>query len=549
MTSISGERSSGNNISLRGRRLGLRAPRFSVGLDDVDTRTDAGAAAAGGSSGEGGSTSSVATFVLHCQRRRALGRLRADLGDESSGHDDDNDDHDQVQVVTINQGVGNGAGGGTKGSTATDEPSMEQCVSLLAPHLAVFRQQSCADTENASGAAAGTGGGSASSSSANGGSDEIPPQLLRVARFFRWRWEPLKRALLRPPVTTTAAAASSTAAAASAASSGRNADAVIEVGSARHRLRLARALHGRGLLSLAEVDGLASAIKRQEREDNRFGNHMGNSNDHSEGGSGISDLTARLRLALSRLPSDASDNGVGTSTDRAKRGLRYAKGVLAEWRERSIIPTSTRSDDKSDSTGKTDCPSPEEVADWSLTAFTGIVLTNGIDGHCRNRQGVQFTTDDSDVESSFASFLLDRGTDPDSGVPAGKQLNLGLAIDEKIRAFLSPDHIDDLTEIHLLSLSRLLSHAPYRIVEDYLAESITLCSQQRGGVGMKQLPKLIASYLSLVGTERTDGPKLEAALRAGINEKLQDEQRRQSLVEQALSFLGLVALGAQFLLF
>jgi len=541
MTSISGERSSGNNISLRGRRLGLRAPRFSVGLDDVDTRTDAGAAAAGGSSGEGGSTSSVATFVLHCQRRRALGRLRADLGDESSGHDDDNDDHDDVQVVAINQGVGNGSGSGTKGSTVTDEPSMEQCVSLLAPHLAVFRQQSCADTENASGAAAGTGGGSASSSSANGGSDEIPPQLLRVARFFRWRWEPLKRALLRPPVTTTAAAASS---------SGRNTDAVIEVGSARHRLRLARALHGRGLLSLAEVDGLASAIERQEkREDNRFGDDMGNGNDHSEGGSGISDLTARLRLALSRLPSDASDNGVGTSTDRAKRGLRYAKSVLAEWRERSIIPTSTRSDDKSDSTGKTDCPSPEEVADWSLTAFTGIVLTNGIDGHSRNRQGVQFTTDDSDVESSFASFLLDRGTDPDSGVPAGKQLNLGLAIDEKIRAFLSPDHIDDLTEIHLLSLSRLLSHAPYRIVEDYLAESITLCSQQRGGVGMKQLPKLIASYLSLVGTERTDGPKLEAALRAGINEKLQDEQRRQSLVERALSFLGLVALGAQFLLF
>jgi len=540
MTSISGERSSGNNISsLRGRRPGLRAPRFSVGLGDVDT--DAGAAA-GGSSGEGGSTSSVATFVLHCQRRRALGRLRADLGDESSGHDDDNDDHDDVQVVAINQGVGNGSGSGTKGSTVTDEPSMEQCVSLLAPHLAVFRQQSCADTENASGAA-----GSASSSSANGGSDEIPPQLLRVARFFRWRWEPLKRALLRPPVTTTAAAASSTAAAASAASSGRNADAVIEVGSARHRLRLARALHGRGLLSLAEVDGLASAIKRQEREDNRFGNHMGNSNDHSEGGSDISDLTARLRLALSRLPSDASGDGVGTSTDRAKRGLRYAKSVLAEWRERSIILT--RSDDKSDSTGKTDCPSPEEVADWSLTAFTGIVLTNGIDGHCRNRQGVQFTTDDSDVESSFASVLLDRGTEPDNGVPTGKQGNLGLAIDEKIRAFLSPDHIDDLTEIHLLSLSRLLSHAPSRIVEDYLAESITLCSQQRGGVGMKQLPKLIASYLSLVGTERTDGPKLEAALRAGINEKLQDEQRRQSLVEQALSFLGLVALGAQFLLF
>ena len=165
---------------------------------------------------------------------------------------------------------------------------------------------------------------------------------------------------------------------------------------------------------------------------------------------------------------------------------------------------------------------------------------------------MQFTTDDSDVESSFASVLLDRhgsgGTEPGNRVPTGKQGNLGLAIDEKIRAFLSPEHIDDLTEIHLLSLSRLLSHAPSRIVEDYLVESITLCSQQRGGIGMKQLPKLIASYLSLVGTERTDGPKLEAALRVGINERLQDERRRQSLVEQALSFLVLVFQGAHFLL-
>ena len=319
MTSISGERSSGSSLRT-GRRFGLRAPRFSV-LTDVDTD----AAAAVGTSGEGGSIS-VATFVLHCQRRRALGRLRADLGDESSGQDDDNDDHSEVQVVA-DEGAGSGAGSGTKGSsTATEEPSMEQCVSLLAPHLAVFRQQSCADNEN-NVPTSGTG----ASSSANSG-DEIPPQLLRVARFFRWRWEPLKRALLRPPVTTTTTT--------TPAASGRNIDAVVEVGSARHRLRLARALHGRGLLSLAEVDGLASAIERQEGEDNRFGDDKGNGNDHNEGGSGVSDLTARLRLALSRLPSDASGDGVGTSTDRAKRGLRYAKSVLAEWRERSIIPMS-----------------------------------------------------------------------------------------------------------------------------------------------------------------------------------------------------------------
>ena len=29
--------------------------------------------------------------------------------------------------------------------------------------------------------------------------DEVPPQIIRVARFFPQRWVPMKRALLRPP--------------------------------------------------------------------------------------------------------------------------------------------------------------------------------------------------------------------------------------------------------------------------------------------------------------------------------------------------------------
>ena len=164
---------------------------------------------------------------------------------------------------------------------------MDQCISLLAPHLAAFREQSCADAENAS--------FSSGAGAPAGDADEIPPQLLRVARFFRWRWEPLKRALLRPPTASVSTGASG------------QIDDMVEVGSARHRLRLARALHARGLLSLAEVDGLASSIERQENGDNHRDNSANESGDDGDGSNHSgNDLTARLRLALSRLPADVS---------------------------------------------------------------------------------------------------------------------------------------------------------------------------------------------------------------------------------------------------
>lgn len=534
-----------------GRGALLRSPRFAV----CDTSTSTGTTTST-------SAASVASFTLLWQRRRALGEGAVDQDDEkdAAGHqlvdvgggDVPVDGHGHGDAQLTARGTGTG-----KGNDTTDELGMEQCIALLAPHLSVFREQCCASSTSTS----------TSTSASVSATDEVPPQLLRVARFFRWRWAPLKRALLRPAarVSSSSRGAESTKATSNATASAGSGSSMVEVGSAQLRLRLSRALHARGLLSLAEVDGLAASMewegrpprpckKRkvqegQQHEEDSDDNDDDDDDNHANANDLTLTLASRLRLALSRLPSDAS--GGGTGSDQAKRGLRYAKSVLAEWAER-FKDTSTSSARAACSTNSpvADCPSPETVADWSLTAFAGIVLTNGIDYQCRNKG------DEGDVEPSLASILLDRSEALGAGAPdvggGEKQANLGLAVDEKIRSFLSPQLIDELTEIHLLSLARLLSHAPPDIVEEYLVESIALCAQQCGGVGLKQLSRLIASYLSLVGPEGTDASRLEASLRKSIAEKQRpsspadrlEEHRRET--ERALSFLGLIFQAAQF---
>lgn len=349
--------------------------------------------------------------------------------------------------------------------------------------------------------------------------------------------------------------------------------AVVEVGSPALRLRLARALHARGLLSLAEVDELAVALERRQEQaskrregsiDNVDGDEESPTKkqklEHGDGSSDAKDddlLAARLRLALSRLPSDAgpatstkiggggggagggdgSSGNTSASTDKARRGMRYAKTVLLEWELRWNAPGRSSKENQS-----TACPSPDVVADWALTAFAGIVLANGID-HRPGRAGGVGQPDESNLEHSLAAMLLPA---PRDGARESANTNpLAWASRKKIQMYLSPAMVDDLTDVHLLSLSRLLSYAPYEQgVKSVLLESIVACSKKSGGVGLHQLSKLVATYLSLVGSDIVDIQGLGDTLKESIREKQDpDEEERR-----ALCFLDAMLQTAKFLL-
>jgi len=503
----------------------------------------------GASSGTNGTAvaSSISSYVAYCRRERDLNKDDPNsplFASANDGGSDRQSSDDEEAVGTIGDSAGASAGGPVRKNA---EESMEQCIALLAPHLAAFREKCLT--------APGIATGGKNSRSASVG-DEIPPQLLRVARFFRWRWGPLKRALLRP--------------AEAPSSSGSTGDvsnaidgSVVEVGSIRLRLRLARALHSRGLLSLAEVDVLAASIDRGDVHDDGMDASPSKKRKLNSDGSPVENssglLTSRIRLALSRLPSDVNvrsdSSGVrsGVKSDKAKRGIRYAEAVLAEWVEERQKRNKTGG--TNNVSASSDCPSPQDLADWCLTTFTAVVLANGVDykkysssgGSKQQKQGgvAHFKADGGNVELSLASIMLEETTE------------LGLAIEGKIRAFLSPQLIDDLNEIHLLSLARLLCHARQvrhrDLVIDYFAGSAILCSHQSGGVGMQHLPKIIASYLSLavdVPDESISIPAFEESIRASIKRRGNDDANRQKFADtkQSLLFCDVIFHAVRFFL-
>jgi hypothetical protein len=218
--------------------------------------------------------------------------------------------------------------------------------------------------------------------------------------------------------------------------------------------------------------------------------------------------------------------------------MRYAQTVLLEWELRWNAPGRSSKENQS-----TACPSPDVVADWALTAFAGIVLANGID-HRPGRAGGVGQPDESNLEHSLAAKLLPAPRD--GARESANTSPIGWASRKKIQMYLSPAMVDDLTDVHLLSLSRLLAYAPYeQVVKPVLLESIVACSKKSGGVGLQQLSKLVATYLSLVGSDIVDIQGLGATLKESIREKRDsDEEERR----RALCFLDAMLQTAKFLL-
>ena len=493
-----------------------------------------------------GSAGGVASYVLHCRR---VAQQQAD----AAGVD--------VDEPNAEKAVGHGIGTSihaekSAAHTGSNDGShtMDQCIDLLGDHLKTFRDM-CLRADAL--AAESSEGAAVAASTSKAQPDEIPPQLLRVVRFFRHKWPPLKRALLRPPEPLSRAQQQG--------GDGKSLGAVIiEVGSPALRLRLARALHARGMLSLAEVDELAAALEWQQREQ---------VSEKAEGVMDIIDdddasptkkrkldnddddmLAARLRMALSRLPSDAGPvstksggggsiggNTSASSIEKARKGMRYARTILSEWESRWNNIT----DGGGSAVNSSACPSPWDVADWALTAFTGIVLANGIDfcPSCTGLvgSGVKFQPDDSNLEQSLAALLLP----PTSRADSKSHSPLARAVRAKIETYLSPAMVNDLTDVHLLSLSRLFACAPFEeVVKNILVKSIVDCSKRSGGVGLQNLSKLLASYIALVESDIAvvgiEG--LEATLKEMILEK-HDEEKVDSAAAGA-SAAGAAAAGS-----
>ncbi|KAL9180747.1 hypothetical protein ACHAXT_011200 [Thalassiosira profunda] len=417
------------------------------------------------------------------------------------------------------------AGGSGEGGKKKDEPGMDQCVILLEPSLKLF-QEGCAKRDKARAKKANgrkkhdDTGDSSGEDVEEDEEDEVPPQLLRLARFFQYRWLPVKKALLRPPPSLHNNAPNDAAP-----------DVELNVQS---RLRLAKACWRKGLVAAAEYEALQGAFARGEKRKNAIEEDGENAKRcRGDNFRGDGNLTERVRLALMRLPTEA------IQPEHSAAAWRHAKEMVMEcckhWEK-------NEDEENLHGEGELDALTPEQVANWVLTAWTALLLSRGMDSFAvqSSHHHSHGHNPMASVERHLAALLSDRST------TSNPTLALAEAVASRIDELLSPNNIDSLNGVHLYSMGRLL--ATFRSREDaegHIVKSIAQCSEIGGMRGLEQLSKLLAVYLGCIASATANNDATSKGLESKSVAKDMEERLRGRLekesdkpsVQRANSFL------------
>lgn len=321
-----------------------------------------------------------------------------------------------------------------------DDVTMAQCISLLDPHMAVFRDRCDAA------AAKQKPSKPDHTTTTDDMEDEVPPQLLRLARFFAWRWLPIKKALLRPF---------------------NSQEQEVEI-SLTHRLRMAKACWKKGLLATAEYESLSASFECRKR----------GADDLVVGGKRHKphNLMERVRLALMHLPTEIVTN------ERAMLAWRHVNEMLLEFCK------SRKSTDEI-----------EQVTEWTLTSWTALVLSQGMNASSTSTLSENASKNVLPaIESEFAQVLSN--CDANSGTFVIAQVAT-VRLDE----LLTPNSLKSLNGHHIFSLGRLFARfQSTEIAEERIAKSILHCSAVGGMTCMEQLSRLVATYACSLSTARNE---------------------------------------------
>ena len=325
-----------------------------------------------------------------------------------------------------------------------DNISIHQCIISLNPHLTVFRDacdtaaKLCIKSKDKN------------NEITPDDEDEVPGSLLRLVRFFAWKWPPIKKALLRPPPTY------------HENSSEHHQE--VELG-LTYRLRLAKACWKKGLLASAEYESLCASFDRMHANKCHDG-----SDEHKR--SQRDDVMERVRFALMRLPTEI------VTDEKAMLAWRHVNEMLLEvFKARD---------------GSNDCHGEkiDQVADWALTSWTAFLVSQGMDASPTtplNHNTSKSTM--SAIESQFANILSN--SDATSG-----NIVLAQAVATRIDELMTPDILKSLNSVHIFSLGRLLArfHSS-EISEIHIAKSIDQCVSLGGMTCVEELSRLIAIYV------------------------------------------------------
>lgn len=340
-------------------------------------------------------------------------------------------------------------------------------ISMLEPHLAAFRKLLTDSRQE----------GSITSF--------IPPQLMRLVRFFPFKWAPIKRALLRPP--------------------GEN-----EVG-VSYRLSLARALHKKNLIATAEFEILEQVIHLNKIDET----HASNGTSRKRGRDQMN-IGHELKMAFSRLPLDLGN----------QCSLRHLRSTVNDYC--ALISASQR--DSGDSgVSEYDLPTLDQVSEWALLSFCGVVVSNGIDEPSKESHAFQ-------MESQMVVILTHENA---------KCKYFAAEVKKRIQRMLEPTMIDKLSNLNLLCLARFFSHLDASVVHLLFAFSIGACIEGGHGVGFSSLPKLLCAYMSIMSRRETD---FSCSMFQNEVQRLLQDYDLATKKERATRFLKIVFESAEFIL-
>ena len=551
----------------------LRAPNFHLPgpSNNGPSNNTAAAAAAAAANNSVNNRLSLSSYTSKCQQQLLLAVSKSI--DDGSDNDEKTTSDDVINTNSQGEGKGNNNTSNREGS---NEPSMEQCILLLESHLSGF-QKSCRQKEDKHST---DGEGkkkkrkkayhatkqqevATSLNDSNNGDgdgnindddddDEVPPQLLRLARFFHYRWLPIKRALLRPVEHSTDSAQNPTS------NNEQHSECPVEVG-VKYRLRLAKACWKHGLVAAAEYEMLIASLNKvlepscSSINDDKIINGGMKSKAQSGGGDDEVNLMERMRLALLRLPTDATvTSSVSTSSSSqatATAAWRHVKEMMFEccryWEKNgvtiSMVLPSAALVEGEDAALLTKL-GISKVVDWALTSWTALLLSQGVDCFTTTSSSTLTINNSNDpiskIEKEFATMLSNRSHSIGKNNDPNPFLLFAMAVSNRINEILSYSHLKQMSGIHILSMARLLAKFHSRDnAEEHIMTSIITCSLVKGG-GMDcldPLSRLLAIYCcnisivdgdaapedSLVGktANRTTCADLEGRLCSKLNDE------------------------------
>ena len=510
--------------------------------------------------------SSLSSYTSKCQQQLLLTVSESSSEVDIDQNDTNNDD------VSYNNGQNTGNSKTSKESN--NEPSMEQCILLLESHLSGFQRGCRQKDDKLQGKKKKRrkvdhdhtpptqqqllpnidGDGTEEHD------DDVPPQLLRLARFFHYRWLPIKRALLRPvannddmllPLRDQQSTLHENT------QSDQRPPSSVEVG-LEYRLRLAKACWKQGLVAAAEYEMLTASLDKvlhpRNIDEDSTGGLTSNvqSNDCGDG----DDLLERVRMALLRLPKDATiKSSISTSSTShhshatAIAAWRHAKEMILKccqyWEENGVTITMLTPSVKvleedeaktfNELVSRVGLP---KVVDWALTSWTALLLSQGVvDGFATDSSSpISSSSTVSKIERDFASLLSNRSQSINNDSNPFQLFSV--AVSNRINEILSNNsHLKQMSGIHLVSMARLLASFHSRAnAEEHIMTSIITSAMMKGG-GMDvldPLSRLLAIYCcdisikggniiprdNLVGStaSRSTAGDLERRLRSKLND-------------------------------